>query len=148
MPGPKPKDPELRARANKASTYDVLDPKERVKAAPLTKEILGVDVIRPQVKRWWNVVWRSPMAPRWLEADIEVLYLVAVLRNKFAADPTPTMASEIRQQEARLGLDVIARRRLDWRIEGASRPAESPAAVAPEPPDEVEDPRSVLRVVG
>lgn len=147
MPGPRPKDPALRQRRNRAATHDVLDPTARVKAAPLTKEILGVEVVRPQVKRWWAVVWKSPMAQRWLDADVEVLYLVAVLRNKFAVDPTPTLASEIRQQEARLGLDVMARRRLDWRIEVARTDPE-PEPATPAPIVEHEDPRGILRVVG
>ena len=149
MPGPKPKDPELRARRNKASTHDVLDPNERVaKVPPLTKDILGVEHIRPQVHRWWRVVWRSPMAPRWLEADVEVLYLIATLRNKFVGDPTPTLASEIRQQEARLGLDVMARRRADWRIENSRvERAEAPAVSAPDVPEDEEDPRKLLRLV-
>jgi len=150
MPGPKPKDPAVRQRRNKASTHDVLDPNAKVKAPPLTKELLGVELIRPQVHRWWRVVWRSPMAARWLEADYEVLYLVAVLRNKFAADPTPTLAAEIRQQEARVGLDVMSRRRYDWRVEG-SRVEEQPASAVREAPADIpepaEDPRKVLRAV-
>lgn len=155
MPGPRPKPPELRQRRNRASTHEVLDPTARVKAAPLTKELLGVDEIRPQVKRWWGVVWRSPMASQWIDADVEVLYLIAVLRNRFAAEPTPTLASEIRQQEARLGLDVMARRRLDWRIESSrTEPARSDAEPSPQVSAAAagegngDDPRSILRVVG
>jgi len=148
MPGPRPKDPALRARRNKASTHDVLDPNERVKAPSLTKDILGVEMIRPQVHRWWRVVWRSPMAPRWLEADVEVLYLIATLRNKFVGDPTPTLASEIRQQEARLGLDVMSRRRADWRIENSRTEPVSPAQDVAQPVEvEADDPRKLLRVV-
>ena len=148
MPGPKPKDPAVRARRNKASTHDVLDPNARVKAPSLTKDILGVELIRPQVHRWWRVVWRSPMAPRWLEADVEVLYLIATLRNKFVGDPTPTLASEIRQQEARLGLDVMSRRRADWRIENSrTEPADVSEVAVADVPDEAEDPRRLLRAV-
>ena len=148
MPGPKPKDPAVRARRNKASTHDVLDPNARVKAPSLTKDILGVEMIRPQVHRWWRVVWRSPMAPRWLEADVEVLYLIATLRNKFVGDPTPTLASEIRQQEARLGLDVMSRRRADWRIENSrTEPADVADVTIADVPDEAEDPRRLLRAV-
>lgn len=149
MPGPRPKDPAVRARRNKASTHDILDPNERVTKAPsLTKDILGVELIRPQVHRWWRVVWRSPMAPRWLEADVEVLYLIATLRNKFVGDPTPTLASEIRQQEARLGLDVMSRRRADWRIENSrTEPADVSEVVVADVPDDAEDPRRLLRAV-
>jgi len=149
MKGPAPKDPAVRARRNKASTHDILDPNERVAKAPsLTKDILGVELIRPQVHRWWRVVWRSPMAPRWLEADVEVLYLIATLRNKFVGDPTPTLASEIRQQEARLGLDVMSRRRADWRIENSRTEPVSPAQDVAQPVEvEADDPRQLLRVV-
>lgn len=147
MPGPKPKDPALRRRTNKPSTHEILDPAARAKAPPLTKEILGTDHIHPTVHRWWRVVWRSPMAPRWLESDVEVLYLTAALRNEFAKKPLTALAGEIRQQEARLGLDVMSRRRFDWRIEGPAAPQQPTAAAAPAPVDDGPDPRSVLRVV-
>ena len=86
------------------------------------------------------------MAPRWLESDVEVLYLTAALRNEFAKKPLTALAGEIRQQEARLGLDVMSRRRFDWRIEGPAAPQPTVQAVSV-PVDDGPDPRHVLRVV-
>jgi hypothetical protein len=113
----------------------------------------------PAVRRWWRTIWRSPMAVRWLEADIEGLYLIAVLRQEFAKKPTTTTAAEIRQQETRYGLDVYARKRLDWRIAApvpTNSPAENPNSAiignapgdtGPAPPEPDDDPRDVLEFV-
>lgn len=151
MPGPVPKDPALRQRRNKVSTGARLDPNARRKPASLTQQMMPGGKVHRLTRRWWNTIWRSPMAPRWLEADIEVLYLVAILRNEFYLKPSTTLAAEIRQQEMRVGLDVMARRRLDWRIEGP-RQADPPPAPLEEkaaqvPADDGVDPRRVLRVV-
>lgn len=151
MPGPIAKDPTVRQRRNKASTHDVLDPEggKRVKAPPLNQELLGGRGVKvhPLTRRWWSVIWRSPMAPRWLESDWEGLYLIAILRNQFYGNPTTTLASEIRQQERRFGLDIGSRRAFDWRIEGTPKPAEQPRARDIETPIDDVDPRAILRAV-
>jgi hypothetical protein len=147
-----PKEPELRSRRNKASTHETLDPLggKTIKRPPLTAPLIGVKGrVHPQVHRWWSVIWRSPMAPRWLEADWEGLYMIARLRHDFWTDGSSTsLAGEIRQQERRFGLDIAARRSLDWRIEGArpaQQPKEQPAGLIER--DESFDPRTVLRAV-
>lgn len=161
MPG-KLKDPEVRQRRNKASTAAELPAPDspqlrKVKVPALNGELLGLGrrvAIKAPVRRWWNEAWRSPMAPRWLKTDVEVLYICALLRQQivmFALDgkSVASLASELRQQEARVGLDVLARRRLDWRIEGPRQPdAPLPSSntSAAEEPDGF-DPRAVLRAV-
>lgn len=147
MPGPKPKDPIVRARRNRVSTQAVLTAEkgEKTPRPALTAASIAAEKVHPNVHRWWRVIWRSPMAARWLESDAEVLFLVAALRNAFWAAPSATLAAEIRHQEARLGLDVISRRRLDWRIEGS--PQEPGEAPAPEVDPNEPDPRAVLRLV-
>lgn len=150
MPGPLPKDPELRQRRNRVATEAELDATpHQLRIPPLPKALFGSLVLHPLTRRWWRVIWRSPMAPRWLEADIEGLYLVAVLRNQFFHDPSARLAAEVRQQEARFGLDVMGRRRLDWRIAGPARQPEAPSKPEPTTPPEPDgfDPRSVLRAV-
>lgn len=94
------------------------------------------------------------MAARWLASDIEVLYNCAQIRQQIAlaiADgkSVVSLMAELRQQEGRVGLDVLSRRRLDWRIGG---PAQAPAAAQEQPSDEddetdAEDPRRRLRAV-
>lgn len=153
------KDPDQRQRRNKAVTAatlelpDVKDIKTR-KVPPLNAQLLGIKgAVKPQVQRWWREVWLSPMAPRWINTDIEVLYLCALLHHQvavfaFEGKSVATLMGEIRQQEGRLGLDVLSRRRLDWRIEGPrSQPAPEPAQETPIPEPETMDPRRVLRAV-
>lgn len=86
------------------------------------------------------------MAPRWLATDIEGLYVIARLRHDFWTSGGTTLAAEIRQQERRFGLDQAARNSLDWRIEN-SRVEKEETAPAVELPEEVEDPRALLRAV-
>lgn len=156
MRGRTPKDPDQRRRRNKASTAAVLpSTPAKTKAPELPKDLFAGGVIAPRTSKWWATIWRSPMASRWLEADVEGLYLVAVLRNEFYQRPSPTLAAEIRQQEARFGLTPIDRRRLDWRIEGPkSEPDQAPKPAASSPtrkstkaPAPFADPRDVLRAV-
>lgn len=155
MPGPVPKEPGTRARRNKASTHDTLrsDDAKELKVPPLTAKDIGLSKggVHPLVQRWWRTIWKEPMAARWLKSDVEGLYLIARLRHDLwsGTGPATTLAAEIRQQERRFGLDIPSRRSFDWRIEGAAKPEEAPANPSVQlPPDEVEDPRSVLRVVG
>lgn len=145
MRGRIPKEPELRHRPRRKSTEAILtvDSSRKVSRPALTATLIAVDKVHPAVHRWWRAVWRSPMAPRWIEVDIEGLYLIAALRNAFWWNPSAGIAAEIRHQEGRFGLDVISRRRLDWRIEGATN---EPVNV-PAPPPDGEDPRKALRVM-
>jgi hypothetical protein len=154
-----PKDPDVRQRRNKAATAAELSPPgspelSKVKIPPLNAKQLGIKGgIKPQVREWWNDAWRSPMAPRWLKTDMHVLYLCALLRQQIAmfaieGKPVATLAGELRQQERRVGLDVMARRSLDWRIEGPRQADATPAPqAAPPPMPEGADPRRLLRAV-
>jgi len=150
--GRPPKDPDQRRRRNKISTAAALDPDARPARAPSLPRSLFADGPHPSVRRWWRVIWRSPMATRWLPADVEGLYMIATLRDLFARKPSTTLAAEIRQQEARYGLDVFARKRLDWRIGGAptvpaaGRDGDPVPGASPVPVDDV-DPRGGLRAV-
>lgn len=163
MPGPKPKDPEVRQRRNKASTAATLpapgESKKGAKVPPLNATILGLKRgqggVRPQVVKWWHEAWSSPMATRWIATDVQVLYLCAQLHQQkqmFFEEgrPITTLAAEIARQEGRIGLDVMSRRRLDWRIEGPRQPDPQPASepeAARPPAPEGADPRRLLRAV-
>lgn len=156
------KDPDQRQRRNKAVTAATLaapgSPElAKMKVPPLTAQHLGIKgAVKPQAQRFWKEAWHSPMAPRWINTDVEVLYLCALLHHQvavFAAEgkSVATLAGEIRQQEGRVGLDVLSRRRLDWRIEGPrTAPDPVPAAepdFAPPAQDDGADPRRILRAV-
>lgn len=155
-----PKDPEVRQRRNQAPTAATLPAPDsadlrKAKIPTLSAKQLGIKgAIKPQVREWWIDAWRSPMAPRWLKTDMHVLYLCALIRQQIAVSamegkPVATLAGELRQQERRVGLDVMSRRSLDWRIEGPRQPAAQtppPEATLPPVPEGV-DPRRLLRAV-
>lgn len=152
MPQPL-KDEAVRQRTNKATTRAELDPNGKARMPSFPAGLFGEegDPLRPRqphtlTRRWWRVIWKSPMAPRWLEADVERLFLVAALRDRFFREPSTTLASEIRQQEQTLGLTPLDRRRLEWHIAG---PSSAPSAIAPREVEEAEgeDPRNLLRMV-
>lgn len=155
MPGPVPKEPGTRARRNKASTHDILgaDDAKGLKAPPLTAKDIALEkgAVHPLVQRWWRTIWKEPMARRWMKSDFEGLYLIARLRHDFWSGTgagRTTLASEIRQQERRFGLDIPSRRSFDWRIESSPNESPEPAELAPVPlAADDEDPRRVLRAV-
>jgi|SRR3990172_2842588 len=133
--GRHPKPPELRQRTNKAAT-----------AATLTAESVQVPslpngVSCQETRRWWEVIWASPMAAQWLTSDAEPLLRLALLVDQFWQVPTKELAGEIAKHEARFGLTPLDRMRLQWKLEAApEKPASQYQA------DEV-DPRTLLRAV-
>lgn len=151
MRGPVPKDPALRVRRNKKPSRAILDPDgaKGIKAPPLRATDIGIKQggVHPLVHRWWAKLWKEPMAPRWLQTDIEGLYLIARLRHDFWTNGGTTLAAEIRQQERRFGLDQAARNSLDWRIENSRVEKDETPAAPVEVAEELEDPRTLLRAV-
>jgi hypothetical protein len=65
---------------------------------------------------WWRMVWRSPMAPEYLETDVIALGRLAILIDQFYVTGDARLMPEIRQQEARFGLSPVDRRRLQWEV--------------------------------
>lgn len=122
MRGRQPKSPDLRQRRNKASTRATL-PSEaeakhrRVPAMP--KRDRGE--WHANVKRWWKVIWQSPMAGEYTDADKEDLFQIVQLRQDFEDAQTASdrlkIAAEIRLQAQRFGFSPMDRRRLQWEIE-------------------------------
>lgn len=153
MRGRPPKDPAVRQRTNKIATEAELDaePAPGFRAPPLRKALFNGAEIHPETRRWWRTIWRSPMAPRWIEADVLVLEMIARLRNEWnaAERPTATLAKEIAAQEQRVGLDLMGRKRFDWRITGPGQRPPAPAETTstrstPRTPSAADDPRNVL----
>ena len=121
MPGPLPKDPQLRQRRNKATTRTTLEATgpQRGRAPQLPRGRAW----RTETRRWWRSVWHSPMAAEYLDADVHGLFRLAVLVDEFWTEPTPKLAGEIRLQQQAFGLTPLDRRRLEWsieQVEGAS----------------------------
>lgn len=76
-----------------------------------------------QTVAWWNDVWTSPMVSAWDESDCHNVYAIALLYDDIwtatTARERKDALAEFRQQRAGLGLDPVARARLQWTIEGA-----------------------------
>ena len=145
MPGPAPKNPEIRQRRNQSATQAVLPAEDspRKRAPMLPKEMDWHGMTR----RWWKDIWASPMAGEFLRADEHALYRLAVLIDKFWRAPSKELASEIRLQQQAFGLTPLDRRRLEWSIEQAEqakdktdRQRSKRAIIIP-----AEDPRTVLK---
>jgi hypothetical protein len=71
----------------------------------------------PATKKWWKLIWESPMAAVWLESDIHALTRLGNLielqaKGKISA----IMVGEIRQIEDRFGLSPKSRRMLQLHI--------------------------------
>lgn len=150
MPGPAPKDPSVRARRNKSSTRSTLSADHDIETPPLPEGFPWHSL----TLAWWEDIWQSPMAPEYIEADINGLYRVAMLYNDFWLAETHKERAEIQvrleKADADYGTNPMARRRLEWQIEttedskakGKRRRSGGKPPAEPEPGD---DPR--LRLV-
>lgn len=141
MPGPTPKNPKTRQRRNKASTATTLsiEAKFKAPALPRTRTWQTLTIA------WWKDVWRSPMAPEFLQADVHGLYILADLVDRYWLMPGDTkLASEIRLQRQCFGLTPIDRRRLQWEVE---RVEQTKSRGNKAPIRSVKDPRDILRLV-
>ncbi len=139
MPGPIPKDPATRQRRNKAATAAEL---------PAAGVAFGHELPKgdwhQRTRDFWRRIWASPMATRYVEADLDGLYVLAGLMDQWHVGPqTPMLAAEIRLQRVPYGLTPIDRNRLQWKIEP---PAAKPAEPQPEQKRPAFDPRKVLEM--
>lgn len=126
MPGPTPKDASVRARRNRSSTRRALQPRSAAALKVIEGEIPELPegmAWHPEVQRWWNDVWSSPMAPEWDGSDVHNVTVCALLMNDFWTATSATArreaASEFRMHRRDLGLTPLDRRRLEWTIESA-----------------------------
>lgn len=111
------KDPSVRARRNKATTRATLSADHDVEEPPLPDGFVWHSL----TQKWWSALWRSPMAPEYLDMDLHGLYRVAMLYNDFWMADTPKERAEIQvrleKADAEYGTNPLARRRLEWQIE-------------------------------
>ena len=137
-----PKPQGQRQRRNRVATGASLE------ANPAGKVQLEGDHWHPNTLRWWDIIWSSPMAAEWVDADLPSLFRLARLDDRFwKADDDASavrLASEIRQQQMQFGLTPMSRRQLQWEVRRveSTRPAQ-PAAV-PTPTER----RSRLHILG
>lgn len=148
--GPAPKPPHLRQRRNRtpgARTLEATSPTVRRRVPPLPKRP-ATENWHAEVRTWWRVLWASPMAAEYLDADVGGLYCLAELyQRRWTEADTKALVpiiAEIRHQEVRFGLTPIDRTRLGWTLPAPGGPKPGPAAT---PRDATADPRHVLRVL-
>lgn len=106
----------------------------------------------PKVVAWWESIWRSPMAVEFTDADRQgglalLAELYQIRWNAQTAADILDVASEIRLQERRYGLDAMARRALQWEIErsaDARAPGRGTTTASPRRP--AKDPLKALRL--
>lgn len=111
------KDPSARARRNKASTRSMLTADHDVEEPPLPEGFAWHSL----TVQWWSALWRSEMAPEYLDMDIHGLYRVAMLYNDFwmaeSAKERADIQVRLEKADAEYGTNPLARRRLEWQIE-------------------------------
>jgi hypothetical protein len=95
----------------------------------------------------------SPMRSEFTDADMEDLYLLAVLWDDFDLAETSSqrirLSAEIRQQGIRFGLSPIDRRRLQWEISRGEEAEVRTERIAEKrkvekKPSDSDDPRDLL----
>jgi hypothetical protein len=113
----------MRERRNKDVTAATLldaRPLKGIPELPKRRRKWGVETIA-----WWKDIWRSPMAPEFIQSDIHQLYILADLTDQYWREsatkrgPSPALATEIRLQRQCFGMTPIDRRRLQWSVEKA-----------------------------
>jgi hypothetical protein len=160
MPGPTPKDPALRQRRNKTSTRALLCTNElpRLRAPSLPKltknrkvkgEVVEVtEEWHPMARRFWEMIWRSPMTTEFLRADEPALLRLVFLVHQFWKGGSLAVAAEIRMLEREFGMTPMSRRRLEWAVvsteEAKDRHEHNRAVRAKKVIDAEPDPRGVL----
>jgi hypothetical protein len=124
---PKPPGQRVR-RSGSQSNWRVLPPAEPFKPPGLPRRNPAWS--KP-TREWWRVLWASPMASTYLEADLPGLVRLAEMvearsRGELGATETVAMTA----LEDRFGLNPKARRALQWEIAQAAGDAADAADVA------------------
>lgn len=109
-PTPKPAGQRRRRNVDQPQVRALPAEGRRGKPPPLpTKRPSWLKKTREQ----WAELWRSPMATRWLPADLPALERWALMQDAVNRGELSAMfASELRQLEDRFGLSQLARMRL------------------------------------
>jgi hypothetical protein len=120
---PLPKAPEQRVRRNAGQagwrTLPAAESFKRPPALPARKPAWLAST-----RAWWAVLWRSPMASAYVEADVAPLVRLAEMVDARARGALlPAEMAAMVALEDRFGLNPKARRALQWEIAQAGREA-------------------------
>lgn len=73
-------------------------------------------------REWWDVVWSSPMASVWLEADVPALVRLAeMVEGRARGTLSKTEVIAMQTIEDRYGLNPKSRRALQWEVAQAAQ---------------------------
>lgn len=128
---PLPKPPGQRVeRGAKGTAWRTLPPAEAFKRPPALPRRKPAWLA--STRAWWGVLWRSPMAVTFLEADVPALVRLAEMvegraRGELGATETVAMTA----LEDRFGLNPKSRRALQWEVAQAESGASGPVADVP-----------------
>jgi hypothetical protein len=170
--GPAPKKPAIRRRRNKTTTRKTVEtppapellvapawrppelPRRPCGCAPGAKRRRctvcrgkGVQPWHAMTLAWWRDVWASEFRDEYIRTDEHGLLRVAIVVDGFNWRPNLDDLKEIRLQEARFGLDVMSRRRLEWTVKRAPSTPQRPPTAGARAAASGEDPRRVLSMV-
>lgn len=148
MPGPAPKDPEKRQRANKASTRATLTASDLPVSGVPDMGTLESEEWHPLAVAWWEDVWSSPMATQYVKADRHTLYRLLLMVQEYWMRPNTELSKDIDKAQQAFGLTPLDRRRLEWIVENPRPAAPARRELDPDAPANVvafKDPLSALR---
>lgn len=148
MPGPTPKNPKTRQRMNRTSTAAKLtDTSSRPLNPALPKRAKDERPWHEETVEFWELVWSSPMAPEYTDADVPGMVALTKLIDRFNYGEIQ-LAAEIRLQRQCYGLTPLDRRRLQWEIERTTSAQERAKRRGSTPTKRPRrDPRKALRLV-
>ena len=147
-----PKDPALRQRRNKTPGAATLTNEQAMRTrAPLMGKRDDGQEWHVKTKKWWRDTWQSPMAGQYIDTDVSGLRLLAQMIDDYTkeplADKRAKLAAEIRQHRTCFGLTPLDRMRLRWEVEKVEEVTERRQRRRRPEPTEIEDLRSVLKVL-
>ncbi len=149
--GPAPKPSNIRQRRNKKATATTLQAPEDNTNTEYPELLSTYDDHQwhPLTLVWWRHIWESPMAPEYLQTDIDGLNRLAFLVDSYYKKPDVEAMREIRLQEARFGLSPVDRSRLQWEVQKGEEAERKRKTGQPRPLEEGggSDPRAKLGVV-
>lgn len=137
MPGPLRKSAAMRRRRNKPKTTTA--PATKPKAAKVPGLPPKTPMWRAETRAWWKTIHESQAAALWVPADRFALVRLAILYDLVlrGADAVAVLR-EVTALEDRLGLNPLARRKLDV---GAPPPSHAGADEPTEVDDQGDDER-------
>jgi len=125
-PGPAPKDPRQRRRANPPAAGEWVDLPELTKPVlpPLPRRTKKEGPWSPRTRAMWEAWRRDPATSQFSSGDISYAVETAYLVEDFQRTRKVTLASEIRLRMDGLGLTAKGRRNLRWRFKAEGQDGE------------------------